>query len=346
MAYANRNSLQAMKQGNAVTKEKPKFSKWLRDIESKNQSVTSVVGDKAEAVKFIGNITSLVAINGDLAECDYNTILSAGLLANALKLSMSPSIGHCYLIPYKDNKNNRTVATFVLGWKGYVQLAERTGYYQQINVIPIKEGEIVKIDPINEDYQFNQILDDERDNKPTVGYFAFFQYNQAHGGFRKAIYMSKTKMLKHAARYSKAFHLEAVESNYPSKCRVSYADYLAGKYPPSDAWKYSSYWYTDFDGMAMKTMIRQLIGKWGIMSTDFQKAYDADGGYMNDVSEDGVVRHAEAQDAEQIPYMTGAQVEESTADDEVSEEEKAQILAAQAEENKSVVADFFDNGQV
>lgn len=289
---AGKNTLQNLQP--QQPQEQPKrFSAWLQKVENKN-SIVSMIGDVNEAGKFISSISSAVAVSPALQKCDFPTVVSAGLLANALKLSMSPSIGHCYILPFEDKKNGRTVATFVLGWKGYVQLAERSGYYEQLNVVEIKEGEIVKIDNINEVYEFNPIEDDEqREKTPTVGYYAYFRYNTAHGGFFKAIYWSKKKMLQHAARYSKAFKLDAVKSNNPKLSRVSYEDYLAGKYPPEDAWKYSSFWYVDFDGMARKTMIRQLIGKWGVMSVDFQKAYESDGSFREEISPDAPIQYTD-----------------------------------------------------
>lgn len=112
--------------------------------------------------------------------------------------------------------------------------------------------------------------DDEAEKLPVIGYMAYFEYLN---GFKKVLYWSKEKMVRHADRYSPAFSLNATGGKYP---KVSFADYEAGNYPPEDAWKYSSFWYKDFQAMAFKTMIRQLISKWGVMSVDMQKAYDTD----------------------------------------------------------------------
>src|SRR5699024_785839 len=129
-----------------------------------------------------------------------------------------------------------------------------------------------RYDPLNEEIEVNLIEDDiVREETPTTGYFAMFEYEN---GFKKTMYWSKQKMLSHADKYSQAFHMNAVESDNPRRQRVSYEDYLKGNYPKSDEWKYSSFWYKDFDGMAMKTMLRQLISKWGIMSIDLQTAVD------------------------------------------------------------------------
>lgn len=147
--------------------------------------------------------------------------------------------------------------------RGYLQLAIRSGYYKKINVLAIKEGELVKYDPINDDITINLIEDEDiRDAAPTMGYYAGLEYLN---GFRKVIYWSKTKMMNHADRYSKAFNKD------------TYFRLMEGAIDPND-YSVSSYWYKDFDGMAMKTMLRQLISKWGIMSTDMQTAYKYDEG--------------------------------------------------------------------
>ena len=263
-----------------------KFSQWISQ-EYVQSMISSALTDKKVAQNFVSSICAAVSTNPDLQTCAKATVLSAGLLATSLGLSLSPAIGQCYIVPFNDKKNGK-VATFILGWRGYVQLATRTGYYDTIHVVAIKEGEIVKIDPINDEYIFAPIQDPEaREKASTVGYYAFFRYNERSGGFRKHLYWSKEKMLHHADHYSQAFHLEAVKSSEPNKARVSFADYEAGKYSKTDEWKYSSFWYKDFDGMAMKTMVRQLIGKWGIMNSDFLQAYEADGNMLS--TSDGVV---------------------------------------------------------
>lgn len=161
--------------------------------------------------------------------------------------------------------------------KGYIQLALRSGQYKKLNVLAIKEGELIRYDPLDEDIEV-KIIDDEvlRESTPTVGYYAFFEYLN---GFKKTLYWSKDKMIAHADRFSQAFSRDACDINtrFGMKHKVSYADYAAGKYNKKDDWMYSSFWYKDFDAMAYKTMLRQLISKWGIMSIDMVTAFESDG---------------------------------------------------------------------
>lgn len=236
--------------------------------------INSLFQSNKESQKFISSILSAVSANKQLNDCDNSTIFSAALLANSLNLSLSPQLGLAYIVPFDDRKNGRSVATFILGYKGYIQLAIRSGYYRHINVCAIKEGEFKSYNPLTEVLDVELIADDEiRENTPTVGYYAMFELTN---GFRKSIYWSKKKMIEHADRFSKAFSKNATAK------KVSFADFEAGKVSEEDMWKYSSFWYKDFDSMAFKTMIRQLISKWGIMSIDMQNAYENDSKAMSE----------------------------------------------------------------
>lgn len=239
---------------------KPKFSVAIQ-TDQYQRLINNTLGDHSRARRFIASISSAVATNKDLQECDAGTILSGALLGEALNLSPSPQLGQYYLVPFKD-KNKGKVATFILGYKGYIQLAIRSGYYKKINVIELKEGELKKFDLMTEEIEVDLITDDEkRENAKTVGYYAMFEYLN---GFKKAIYWSKDKMIAHADKYSPAF------------TKKGYELLLAGKVKQEDMWKYSSHWYKSFDDMAKKTMLRQLISKWGVMSIEMREAFEKD----------------------------------------------------------------------
>ena len=242
------------------------FSKFLT-LPKVQKSLSASFTDKTEMVKFTASISSAVSANPDLQKCDFSTIVSAGLLSNSLGLSLSPSLGFAYIVPFEDKKRSRFVATFILGYRGYIQLAIRSGYYKRLVVQAIKEGELVFSNPIEEEYAFHPLPDEERENAPVIGYYAMFEHIN---GFVKKMYWNKNKMLTHADRYSKAFTLKGDRYKKP------YQDFLDGKVPSNELWRYSSFWYQDFDEMAKKTMIRQLLSKWGIMSIDMQKAYEQD----------------------------------------------------------------------
>ena len=233
-------------------------------------NIQSTLGDATRSKNFVASIITAVSNNPALSNCDGLSIVTAALQGETLKLSPSPQLGQMWIVPYSDK------AQFQIGYKGYIQLAIRSGQYKKINVLEIKEGELIKFDRINEEIEVRMIDDEfERENAETIGYYAMFEYLN---GFRKAIYWTKEKMLKHADKYSQAFSLNemTINTRKGQKKRVSYYDYTAGNYKKEDEWMYSSYWYKDFDGMALKTMLRQLISKWGIMSIDMQMAFEND----------------------------------------------------------------------
>jgi len=275
------------------------------------QNIAGVVGEK-NTQSFIASIVSAVQANKSLAECTNSSIFSAALLGESLKLSPSPQLGQFFLVPYK-NKNGVTEAQFQLGSKGYRQLAIRSGQYRKIVASAVKKGELKSFNPITEEYVFEPILDMElRESLPVVGYYAAFELIN---GFKKEIYWSKEKMLAHADRYSSAFSLNAKGGKYP---KVSYQDYLDGKYPAKDEWLYSSFWYKDFDGMAEKTMLRQLISKWGVMSIDLQRAFTSDMGVLNESGEVKYVDNLPEDPAE-------------TAETEIAEKANAEELVIEAD---------------
>lgn len=229
------------------------------------QNISNVVGEKHTS-RFVASVVSAVQTNKALAECTNSSIFSAALLGESLKLSPSPQLGQFYMVPYKDRKTGVAEAQFQLGAKGYKQLAIRSGQYRKIVTSVVKEGELKSFNPITEEYVFEPVTDVSiREKLPVVGYYASFTLVN---GFQKEIYWSKEKMVEHAKRYSQGYR--------------------------SDCQKGTSYtfWSKDFDGMAEKTMIRQLISKWGIMSIDLQKAYESDMGVLN---ESGEVRYVDNQ---------------------------------------------------
>ena len=256
--------------------QKPKFSVAIA-TPSYQSLIRNTLGDPDRAKRFVATITSAVAVNPALQECEAGSILAGALLGESLNLSPSPQLGQFYLVPFevtvkgRDGKalrdeNGNVVKTkkaqFVLGYKGYVQLALRSGYYKHLNVVAVKEGEYVKYNPFTEELICNWIEDEEqRETTPTIGYAAMFEYLN---GYQKILYWSKDKMLIHADKYSPAFSAAA------------YKKILNGEVADKDMWKYSSFWYKDFDDMAKKTMLRQLISKWGVMSTELQSAFEKD----------------------------------------------------------------------
>ena len=246
---------------NEIVNQKPRFSVVIQSDNYK-KLINNTLGDSEKAKRFIANITSAVATNPALQECDPSTVISGALLGNALNLSPSPQLGEMYLVPFKNSKKGTVDAQFMLGWHGYYQLAIRSGQYKDLDVIEIREGEYLGRDKYTGKQKFEFIEDEEeRLSKPVIGYLGYFELLN---GYKKQIYMSQTEMEQHANTYSKAFNL------------ADYRKLQAGQIPEKDMWKYSSYWYKDFQGMSFKTILRRLISKYGVMSIEMQDAYTKD----------------------------------------------------------------------
>lgn len=243
----------------------PKFSVVIQTDMYKNL-INNTLGDPERAKRFVASISSAVAQNPALQECDPKTIVSGALLGESLNLSPSPVLGNYYLVPY-NNKNGGKDAVFTLGYKGYLQLAIRSGQYKDLNVMEIKEGEFKGRDKETGAFKF-EFIEDEADRvlRPTIGYLGYFELLN---GFRKTLYVSKEAMEQHANTYSKAFDL------------ATYRKIQAGQIPEKDMWKYSSFWYKNFDTMAFKTILRQLLSRWGIMSIEMQEAFNKDMAVIN-----------------------------------------------------------------
>lgn len=253
------------------TAKQPKFSVAIT-TKGYQKLINNTLKDPERAKRFIASITSAVAVNPALQECEAGSILAGALLGESLNLSPSPQLGQYYLVPFKckekkDRSGNiispETVkAQFIIGYKGYIQLALRSGAYADLDVMEIREGEYQGKHKTTGKPQFSFIEDDdEREKLPVIGYMAYFEYLN---GFRKVIYWSKAKMMNHADKYSPAYSAK------------SHQKIIDGEIAEKDMWKYSSFWYKDFDDMAKKTLLRQLIQRWGVMSTEMQMAFDKD----------------------------------------------------------------------
>ena len=277
---------------NLPTAQKQRFSVAISTEGYKNL-INNTLGDPERSRRFIASITSAVAVNPSLQDCNPGTILAGALLGESLNLSPSPQLGQYYLVPFENrlkdangktrwmldengkhitDENGKWVAysekkaQFVLGFKGYIQLAIRSGQYKDIDVMDIHEGEYLGKDPDTGKPRFSFIEDDDiRDAKPVIGYLAYFEYLN---GFKKSLYWSKAKMMNHADQYSPAFSAEALKA------------LENGQIAEADKWKYSSFWYKNFDEMAKKTMLRQLISRWGIMSIDMQQGFVQDSKFI------------------------------------------------------------------
>lgn len=286
--------------GNNMTVTKPvravTFSTFMSS-DAVKQKVNEMIGGK-DGQSFITSIISAVSTNPELAKCDHPTILSAAMQGAALKLSPSNQLGHYYLVPYKEKikgtKDHRMVAQFQMGYKGYIQLAMRSGQYRDLDVVEIREGEYKGKDKFTGKPVIEFIEDDDgREKLPIIGYFAYFELLN---GFRKSLYWSKAKMEKHAVQYSKGYASDIENGNQ------------------------YTFWSKDFDGMAFKTMLRQLLSKWAVMSIEMQNAMVSDMAvikdngyeYVDNMEEDTTPEQTPEEQYAPIPLENKGAVEEKT----------------------------------
>lgn len=270
-----------------VSAEGMPLSSYLAQPKIKSMITESLTDGKA----FTTALISAVAANPELRQCTNESLYSAALCGASLELPMSATLGYFYIVPFKDKKlmgAKTSKATFVLGWKGIVQLALRTGQFRKINVFEVKENEFKGWNPMTEEIDINisATNDLERQKLKTVGYYVSFELIN---GFQKAMYWTKNAMIAHADTYSKAFSAET----YLQVCDGTYK---------GESWKISSFWYKSFDEMAKKTMLRQLLGKWGPASVQMAKALSED----NDekVEDPTNTQFTEAEEAEVVQEST------------------------------------------
>ncbi len=221
----------------------PQTQKYLQDV----------LGERKGS--FVNNLTALVANNASLQECQPLTVMFAALKATALNLPLENSLGFAYCIPYKNKKAGTAVAQFQLGYKGFKQLALRSGQFAIIpNATEIKEGELVSRNRLTGECVFQFVEDEEaREKLQTIGYASYFRLLN---GAESTFYMSREEMEKHALRYSQTY-------------RSKYEDI-----------RKSSKWTTDFEDMAKKTVIKLNLSKNAPLSVEMQDAIKADQSVM------------------------------------------------------------------
>lgn len=194
---------------------------------------------KNRAPQFLSSLVSVVNDNRALQNVDQTSVLNAAMTAASFDLPVNPNLGYFYIIPYG------STAQAQMGYKGYIQLAQRSGQYKRLNAVPVYEDEFGGWNPLTEELTYTPHFKDRDANDKPTGYVGFFQLVN---GFEKTVYWSRQQIDNHRKRFSKS----------------------GGKNEPKGVWA------SDFDAMALKTVIRNLITKWGPMTVDIQKATDAD----------------------------------------------------------------------
>ena len=240
------------------------------------ENITNVLG-KDHVDSFVADVVACVQNNETLAQCTNKSIFSSALLAKSINLPLTPQLGYCYLVPYDNKKQNNghteyvKEATFQMGWKGYIQLALRSNNYRKLVATDVRKGEIEGFNPFEDLFEMKPLEFEKRnarDDKgnyivPIIGYYAKMEMVN---GFTKELYMTQEEMLDFAKKYSKAYRRDLDK-------RTTY-----------------SFWTTKFEDMAKKTMLRQLLGKWGLLTAELETAYTHD---MAVIDEDGNIEYVD-----------------------------------------------------
>lgn len=234
--------------GNVQEKETATLKEFLGSDVAKKQ-MKALLKDKAGY--FAMALMQVVDGNEQLKNAEPQSIFNAGIASAILGLPIEKNLGFSYIVPYGDK------AQFQIGYKGFIQLALRTGQYKLINSTAIKEGEIKLKNRLTGEIDFNFIEDDDlRDSLKTIGYASYIEFNN---GFRNTLYMSMKQVQAHAQKYSKSFGYK------------------------------NSVWTTNFDAMALKTVLKLNLAKFGALSVDFEKALQLDGTTINKVQDNGTL---------------------------------------------------------
>ncbi|MGI8349641.1 recombinase RecT [Niallia circulans] len=241
-----------------------------------------------KAPQFMASILNLY--NGDpgLQAAEPMSIISSAMVAASLDLPVDKNLGYAWIVPFYDSKKGVKAAQFQLGYKGYIQLALRTGQYKNINVSPIYEGELKRWNRITEELELD--LDGKASEK-VIGYCGFFKLTN---GFEKTVYWTRDEVEAHRIKHNKMKDKKAM----------------------------NNVWKSDYDAMAMKTVVRNMLSKWGILSVEMQKA----------VSED-------ENEERELKNITD-EVEESTIDD------NANIIDYEIDNESKEEKPSFDQGSI
>lgn len=241
--------------------------KGLMDSPAVKKRFEEVLCERAP--QYMSSIVNLVNSDTNLKKCEPMSVIASCMVAATMDLPVDKNLGYAWVVPYG------TKAQFQMGYKGYIQLALRTGQYKAINVVEIREGELINWNPLSEEVEIDFT---QRKSNKVIGYAGYFKLLN---GFEKTVYWSKEEVEAHAKKFSKTYSFK------------------------------NGVWQTDFDSMAKKTVLRNLLSKWGILSIEMQKAYSADNNAVRDtiLKEDNV----------EIDFETGEVIEDVEYIDPVQE---------------------------
>lgn len=214
----------------------------------------NALGDHKDA--FVASLIDLFTGDSYLQQCPAKLIIAEALRAATLHLPLNKALGFAYIVPFRGKDGLKP--TFIPGYKGYIQLAMRTGQYRTINADVVYEGELRKVNKLSGEIAFDG---EKKPNAKIVGYFCYFELLN---GFSKTLYMTVEDMAKHAKRYSASIksNTKITEESLIEKANSSSGNGVG--------------WDNNFNSMALKTVVRNLLSKYGYLSVEMQNAIGDD----------------------------------------------------------------------
>ena len=243
-----------------VVNKKTNTLQGLLDSEGVKDRLNDILGKRAST--FASSVIQITQSNTMLKNAEPNSILGAAITSATLNLPLNNNLGYAYIIPFNERQKDNTYlvkAQFQIGYKGFIQLAQRSGTFKTVNVTDVRLGEIEEINRLSGEYTFNWIQDQkERESKSVIGYIGYFSLTN---GFEKTMFMSMEDLNKHGKKFSQTFK------------------------------KGFGLWQTDFDSMSKKTVLKLLLSKYAPLSIDMQSAVNVDQASFNDVEDIEDITH-------------------------------------------------------
>lgn len=299
--------------GQVATQRKPvDILKSMMSAESVQEQFKNALGKNSAT--FVASVIDLYNGDSNLQLCNPKQVVMEALKAATLHLPINKALGYAFIIPFKNSKKDEKgnwikvyEPTFQMGYKGYIQLAMRTGQYRTINADVVYDGELRKVNKLTGEIAF----DGERKSDKVIGYFCYFELMN---GFSKTLYMTVEQMANHAKRYSRAITSD-------KDVTVEKLLNLANLPVSPDSNKVG--WMGNFHGMAQKTVIRNLLSKYGYLSVEMQNAitndYEGDETSQRDILTDNYA-NKQLIDAEDVSFEsvsehhTGSEQQTATID--------------------------------
>lgn len=262
--------------------------KALMNTPAMKKKFTDILHEKSDS--FMGSLMTLVGGDNYLSQAEPMTIIASALKAATMDLPIDKNLGYAYVVPFNRSEKvgNKWIkhneAQFILGYKGYIQLAQRSGQYKALNALAIYDGQLIDWNPLTEEFTFDYKA---KVSDEVIGYVGFFELLN---GFKKTVYWTKQEIESHRIKNSKAYDKE----------------------------KLSGAWVDNYDSMAIKTVLRNMLSKWGLLSVEMQSAITSDEKVFRVDENNDLIEETDLSDMEPMP--NDLKEAEKVVDDPITDE--------------------------